>query len=105
MLVLTRKAKEQILIGDQIAITVTRIKGNTVQLGIEAPREIKVLRSELADGASHEIGEAEDLCFAWPVDLEVAPPELRDFDVQVELTAKAPARTSRAATLAFTPIA
>ena len=47
MLVLTRKAQEEILIGDSIRISIVRIKGNTVRLGIEAPRDVRVVRAEL----------------------------------------------------------
>lgn len=49
MLVLTRKNHERIQIGENISITITRIKGNTVQLGIEAPKQIRVLRAELLE--------------------------------------------------------
>lgn len=48
MLVLTRKQNEKIRIGDQITITVLRMKGKAVRLGIEAPPEVSVLRGELA---------------------------------------------------------
>ena len=47
MLVLTRKLQEQIQIGDNITITILRVKGNSVRVGIDAPREIRVVRSEL----------------------------------------------------------
>jgi carbon storage regulator CsrA len=47
MLVLTRKANEQIQIGDHVVITILQVKGQSVRIGIEAPREIRVLRSEL----------------------------------------------------------
>lgn len=47
MLVLTRKLDESIRIGDDIKITILRIKGNTIRLGIEAPRDVRVVRSEL----------------------------------------------------------
>lgn len=47
MLVLSRKQDQEILIGDQIKITVLKSRGNTVRLGIEAPREVKVVRGEL----------------------------------------------------------
>lgn len=47
VLVLTRKVQQQLVIGDQIRITVVRIKGNTVRLGIEAPRAMRVVRAEL----------------------------------------------------------
>lgn len=47
MLVLTRKQNEKIRIGDNITITVIRMKGKAVRLGIEAPKDINVLRGEL----------------------------------------------------------
>jgi carbon storage regulator len=48
MLVLTRKINERILIGDDITITITAVRDkNTVQLGIEAPAYIKIVREEL----------------------------------------------------------
>ncbi len=47
MLVLTRKQNEKIQIGDNITITVIRTKGKAVRLGIDAPRDINVLRGEL----------------------------------------------------------
>ncbi len=47
MLVLTRKLDESIQIGDDIKITILRVKGNTVRIGIEAPREVRVVRDEL----------------------------------------------------------
>ena len=47
MLVLSRKLQEEILIGDNVKITVLKVKGNTVRLGIEAPRSVRVVRGEL----------------------------------------------------------
>jgi carbon storage regulator CsrA len=47
MLVLTRKTQEQIQIGESVVVTVLRIKGSTVRLGIEAPRQTRVMRGEL----------------------------------------------------------
>ena len=47
MLVLTRKTDEQIMIGDDIKITLIRVRGNTVRLGIEAPRDVRIMRGEL----------------------------------------------------------
>lgn len=49
MLVLTRHRNEQILIGDNVVITIVDIRGDKVRLGIEAPREIPVHRQEVAD--------------------------------------------------------
>jgi carbon storage regulator CsrA len=54
MLVLTRKANEQILIGDDIKITLVRVRGNSVRIGIEAPREVRVVRGELARQADRQ---------------------------------------------------
>jgi carbon storage regulator CsrA len=47
MLVLTRKCRETIQIGDDVVITIVRMKGNAVQVGIEAPRDIRVTRGEI----------------------------------------------------------
>ena len=49
MLVLTRKANQQIQIGANITITILRVKGQTIRVGIDAPRNVSVLRAELAD--------------------------------------------------------
>jgi carbon storage regulator len=47
MLVLTRKPQEKIVIDGRITVTVVKIRGNQIQLGIEAPKEIPVQREEL----------------------------------------------------------
>lgn len=47
MLVLSRKTGERIWIGDDIAVTVVRITGGGVRIGIEAPSEMPVVREEL----------------------------------------------------------
>lgn len=49
MLSLTRKQGERILIGDDIVITVYRIGPNTVRLGIDAPKELNIVREEIVD--------------------------------------------------------
>jgi carbon storage regulator len=49
MFVLSRKLNEQIRIGDDIEITVVHLSGNRVKIGIAAPPETKVLRSELTE--------------------------------------------------------
>jgi carbon storage regulator len=48
MLVLSRKEGEKILIGDGVVLTINRIAGNRVAIGIEAPRSVRVVRGELA---------------------------------------------------------
>ena len=47
MLVLTRKLMERLFIGDDICVTVVRLEAGQVRLGIEAPREVAVVRAEL----------------------------------------------------------
>lgn len=55
MLVLTRKVKEQIFIGDNIVVTVVRSTNGSVRLGIDAPKNVRVVRGELlAPGESME---------------------------------------------------
>lgn len=57
MLVLTRKTTETIRIGNDITITILRVKGQTVRVGIEAPRDVRVIRGELPtkEGRSNEM--------------------------------------------------
>lgn len=47
MLVLSRKKNESIIINDRIKITVVEIRGDKVRLGIEAPRDVPIHRSEV----------------------------------------------------------
>ena len=47
MLVLSRKVGERILIGEHISVTVVRVTGGGVRIGIEAPAEMPVIREEL----------------------------------------------------------
>jgi len=49
MLVLSRKVGEKILIGDQIAVTVVRVAQGIVRLGVEAPKELPIVREEIKD--------------------------------------------------------
>jgi carbon storage regulator len=49
MLVLTRRVGEVIHIGDDIQVSVLGVQGKQVRLGIEAPKEVKVLRDELKE--------------------------------------------------------
>lgn len=56
MLVLSRKVGESICIGEDVVISVVKVSGNRVRLGISAPRNVDVLRSELPQwsAADHE---------------------------------------------------
>ncbi len=49
MLVVSRKVGERILIGDKITVTVVKIGSSGVRIGIEAPKEMAVVREELAE--------------------------------------------------------
>jgi carbon storage regulator len=49
MLVVSRKQSERILIGKDIEIVVNWIRGNTVSLGITAPKDARILRTEVAE--------------------------------------------------------
>ena len=75
MLVLSRKKDEKIVIGDSITLMVIEIRGDKVRLGIEAPRDVKVVRGELKEE-----------CESLPVSthkMESRPITLRDFAATV----------------------
>ena len=61
MLVLSRKAKESIVINDDITITINRIKGDAVSIGITAPRTVAVHRREVYDIIQAEKQNAETM--------------------------------------------
>ena len=48
MLLLSRKADERIVIGDDIVITIVNIRGDKVRIGIDAPKDVAVDRQEVA---------------------------------------------------------
>ena len=54
MLVLTRKNQERILIGDDIVVQIVSVSGNQVQLGIDAPADLLILREEVAERLRQE---------------------------------------------------
>ena len=54
MLVLTRKAQESLVIDGRIVVTILEVDGDRVKVGIQAPREISVLRQELCDAVRAE---------------------------------------------------
>ncbi len=57
MLVLSRKPGEKILIGENVTVTIVRIGPNTVRLGIDAPRDMNIVREELCQTA--RVGDAD----------------------------------------------
>ena len=60
MLVLSRKVGERIWIGDNISVTVVRITGGGVRIGIEAPPELAVVREELRKKIEEEAASADE---------------------------------------------
>jgi carbon storage regulator len=55
MLVLSRKERERIRLGDSIVLTIVRVSGDRVRLGIEAPADMLILREELDTAAAVEV--------------------------------------------------
>ncbi|MFS0575534.1 carbon storage regulator CsrA [Sporosarcina sp. 179-K 3D1 HS] len=58
MLVLSRKANDTIQIGDDIEIRILEVRGDTVRIGIEAPKSVDILRGELVQSISDTNTEA-----------------------------------------------
>ncbi len=72
MLVLTRKTNQSIMIGDDIELTVLRVIGEKVRLGIQAPRDVPILRKELyvaikSEPESDGGGDAEATLRQWRI--------------------------------------
>ena len=61
MLVLSRKESERIRLGNNIVVTVVRVSGDRVRIGIEAPPDVIVLRDELQPRERVASGEAKSL--------------------------------------------
>jgi carbon storage regulator len=58
MLVLSRKTGEEIKIGRDIVISVVKVEGSTVRIGIEAPKQVPILRMEVFEKIQNENREA-----------------------------------------------
>ena len=74
MLVLTRKVGERIQIGNDITLVVTKCAGNRVTLGIEAPKDVRIVRGELEEyvdafGKEEESEDAEPQHAGTPVSI------------------------------------
>lgn len=70
MLTLTRRVGESILIGDNVEIVVKEIRRNQVRIGIIAPLDVQIIRSELKGDEDEE----DDVSFSTPVVLGKASP-------------------------------
>lgn len=55
MLILSRKEGESLYIGDDIRVTITRVSGNKVRIGIESSNDLPILRSELIENRQEMI--------------------------------------------------
>ena len=61
MLVLSRKVGDRILIGEDIAITVVKVGGGSVRIGIDAPPHLPIVRKELNEQMEEEQSEKAEL--------------------------------------------
>lgn len=76
MLVLSRKLNQSIIVGSDVKIQVLKISGNTVRIGIEAPKDVKILRGELAPyGIDQET----------PDSTEQDPPQPENLTIEFDL--------------------
>lgn len=66
MLILTRKVEESITIGNHITVSVLEVKGSQVKLGISAPKDVPVNRTEIFNSIMNENIRAAEV----PIDLE-----------------------------------
>lgn len=80
MLVLTRKCGEGIIIGDDVRITVVDVRGNSIRLGIDAPRDKKIHRLEVYERIKTENRKATQ----W------RPEDLQDLTKKLDTTRKQP---------------
>jgi len=60
MLILTRRVGETLMIGDNVTVTVLRVKGNQVRLGVNAPKDVSVHREKIFERIQHEADESSD---------------------------------------------
>ena len=63
MLVLSRKLNEKIVIDGGIVVTVVKIEGGQVRLGIEAPRHVKVFREEILETSVRDSAKERSIWF------------------------------------------
>jgi carbon storage regulator len=76
VLVLTRKVDESITIGNHVTVSVLEVKGNQVKLGIKAPRDVPVNRTEIFESILNENINASEA----PMDLERLSETIQKID-------------------------
>ena len=70
MLMMTRRAGQKIIVGDDVTIEVVEVAGNTVRIGVNAPRSVPVYREEIWTAVRAE----NEAAAAAPTDLPLPPP-------------------------------
>lgn len=83
MLVLSRREGEKLVIGDNISLVVSKISGNRVTLGIEAPSDVKIFRGELTGEDNQPLPKIVPIRRAATITIDV------DSDVLAELEKQA----------------
>ena len=66
MLLITRRAGEKIMVGDDVVVHIKEIVGNTVRVGIEAPRSTPIYREEIWHAVRDENRAAAEAPFSLP---------------------------------------
>ena len=84
MLVLSRKAGERIRVGENITVVVTKIAGNRVTIGIDAPDSMRIIREELpaSEAKLPESKHSESVLAAGAEEIEVAAPEASQAELK-----------------------
>ncbi len=80
MLILTRSITQTIIIGDDISVSVLGVKGNQVRIGIDAPKDVPVHRSEIYDRILNEQRSASAAPNAAPSTTSSAAPKSDLYD-------------------------
>ena len=89
MLVLTRKLGQSIIINDNIEITILEVKGESVRIGVEAPREVSIYRHEIYEEIKRENqntvqqSSLEDISLAVDMLKTFVPDKKQDFKIVI----------------------
>jgi len=83
MLVLSRKVGQRLVIDDNITIVINRIAGNRVQIGIEAPDHVHIMRGEL-DKIRRQFSEPDQTSPQEPASIAI----VGEFDSSVDITSR-----------------